>query len=98
MIRGLVKNRINQVLRKPMSATALRRGGSATCGLLEPALKGRGFARYAVVRGFSSAPERVEPFLLADIGEGIAEVSVILNTHSPSGSFHPVVSHRQSER
>lgn len=77
MIRGLVKNRINQVLRKHMSATALRRGGSATCGLLEPALKGRGFARYAVVRGFSSAPERVEPFLLADIGEGIAEVELM---------------------
>ena len=29
------------------------------------------------LRAFSSAPERIEPFLLADIGEGIAEVELM---------------------
>ena len=30
-----------------------------------------------VLRAMSSAPERIEPFLLADIGEGIAEVELM---------------------
>ena len=44
---------------------------------IEPGSRAAMEARFTAMRGFSSAPERIEPFLLADIGEGIAEVELM---------------------
>ncbi len=52
-------------------------GKRGDCSLIEAHSTGAMEARFTTVRGFSAAPERVEPFLLADIGEGIAEVELM---------------------
>lgn len=77
MIRGLVRPRLIKSIGRSGPGDVLRVTRRCNFPLLQPSPSERGFARSVVVRGFSSAPGRVEPFLLADIGEGIAEVELM---------------------
>ena len=66
---------------------SLKRCASSSFGMLsahsrawveiEAATQGWSESRLGPIRSFSAAPEKVEPFLLADIGEGIAEVELM---------------------